>query len=80
MLTLSPYQMEQLADMVAARILSSMSPDNNRWLTMEEAMARLKYKSVTSVRKLLNQGHIAGSKHAGTWRIDADSVNDFLSM
>lgn len=80
MLTLSPYQMEQLADMVAARVLASLSPDPDRWLTMDQARAKLKYKSVASVRKLLNSGHIAGSKNAGTWRIDSQSIDDYLSM
>lgn len=80
MLTLSEYQMERLADMVAARVIATLSPDQARWLTMDQAKEKLQYKSVASVRKLLDAGHIAGSKNAGTWRIDAESINDFLAM
>jgi hypothetical protein len=70
-----------IADIVArevsARIAALSVP--GRWLTMKEAQAYAKVKSITTIKKWVNEGRIYGRPRSGRgdWIIDRDSIDQF---
>jgi hypothetical protein len=67
-----------IASQVQADILSKLSP--GRWLTLREAMAYAKVKSVTTIRAWIGNGYIYAHKRSGQWIVDRESIDDwFLS-
>jgi hypothetical protein len=67
-----------IAREVRAGILAELSP--GRWLTLKEAMAYSKVKSVTTIKAWIANGYIYAHKRSGQWIVDRESIDDwFLS-
>ena len=68
---------ELVAKEVAARITAGMLP--GRWLTMQEAMKYAKVKSINTMKKWVDEGHIYGRPRSGRgdWIIDRESIDKF---
>jgi hypothetical protein len=68
---------EIVAHKVAVRITASMV--SGRWLTMKEAKEYAKVKSINTIKKWVNEGHIYGRPRSGRgdWIIDRDSIDQF---
>ena len=68
---------EIVAREVSARISAMAVP--GRWLTMKEAQAYAKVKSLNTIKKWVNEGAIYGRPRSGRgdWIIDRDSIDKF---
>jgi hypothetical protein len=70
-----------IADIVARevsdRIAASMLP--GRWLTMQEAQAYAKVRSIDTIKKWVREGLIYGRPRSGRgdWIIDRNSIDRF---
>lgn len=67
-----------IASQVQADILAKLSP--GRWLTLREAMAYAKVKSVTTIRAWIDSGYIYAHKRTGQWIVDRESIDDWFSQ
>lgn len=77
---LTRNDIDNIADIVAERILGNLSIAHmGRWLTVKEAMAYAKVKSVNTIREWIKQGYIKGHKRGGNgdWIIDRQSIDDW---
>lgn len=77
---LTNTEISQIAKIVAEEILKALNYQKLpvKWLTFEEAMAYSKVKSRTTFRKWIDEGEILANKKGGTWRVDRESIDDFL--
>jgi hypothetical protein len=69
----------QLIDNVVERIQENLSIKEDKWLSPEQAMSRLKITSKTTLQKYRDQGRIRYSQpDKRTILYDSDSLNEFL--
>ncbi|MBC8460494.1 MAG: helix-turn-helix domain-containing protein [Deltaproteobacteria bacterium] len=70
-----------IADIVAREVSSRIAALSvpGRWLNMKEAQAYAKVRSITTIKKWVNEGHIYGRPRSGRgdWIIDRDSIDKF---
>ncbi|MFA5182549.1 MAG: helix-turn-helix domain-containing protein [Syntrophales bacterium] len=66
-----------VAKEVGAYIMVSLCP--GRWLTLKEAMAYAKVKSVTTIKAWIENGYIYAHKRSGQWIVDRESIDDWYS-
>lgn len=69
---------EAIADMISKRLLAAQ-PVMGRWLTVEEAMAYTRVKSVKTIRMWIKEGYINANKRTGSWIIDRESIDDWFN-
>ena len=74
---LNHSDIEAIADLVAKRVLAAQ-PQAGRWMTVEEAMAYTRVKSVKTIRMWIKEGYINANKRTGTWIIDRESIDDWF--
>jgi len=70
-----------IADIVAREVTAKIiaSSVTGRWLTMTEAMAYAKVKSINTMKKWVDKGLIYGRPRSGRgdWIIDRESIDQF---
>ena len=78
---LTHTDIEQLADLVAAKVAAGLNVPVGKWLTMEEAMAYAKVKSKNTIKQWIRQGRIHGFRRSGkgNWIIDRESIDDWYN-
>lgn len=68
-----------LIDNVVERIQENLSTKEDKWLSPEEAMKRLKVRSKTTLQRYRDEGRIRYSQpDKRTILYDSDSLNEFL--
>lgn len=74
-------QLEQVAEVVAARVVETLRSELSygRWLTTKEAMAYAKVKSKTTLLKWIHDGHIYAHRRSGEWIVDRESIDDWFN-
>lgn len=69
----------QLIDNVVERIQENLSIKEDKWLSPEQAMERLKVRSKTTLQRYRDEGRIRYSQpDKRTILYDSDSLNEFL--
>ncbi len=58
------------------QIMADLSPD--KWLTLEEAKAFAKVKSINTIKTWIKEGYIDATKTTGQWRVDRESIDDWF--
>jgi excisionase family DNA binding protein len=79
---LTQTEIESIADMLAVKIgliLESKKPAS-RWLTVQQAKEYAAVKSNGTIRRWINEGYIHANKTTGEWRIDRESIDDWLKQ
>jgi len=79
---LSLHEMDTLVDMIAERVAQKLEArlSPGKWLTFEEAMRMMKIKSKDTLRKRLIDGDVYGIKDGGKWKVDRESIEDYLNQ
>jgi len=81
-MNLTHTDLEQIADLVADKILFKLDIPLGKWLTLEEAKQLLRRKSRNGIMRLIREGHFyakqTGNK-AGEWLIDRESIEAWLN-
>jgi excisionase family DNA binding protein len=75
-MNLTTNEIDLLAERVAAKIAGTTP---KRWFTLAEACEYISVSRNTMI-KWIKAGHVYGSKATGEWRIDRESIDDFLNM
>ncbi|MBK6545762.1 MAG: helix-turn-helix domain-containing protein [Saprospiraceae bacterium] len=69
----------KLFDMVVSRIKEKEGKKEDKWISPEEAMAKLRIKSKTTLQKLRDEGEIRFSHPEKRIILyDTDSINEYL--
>lgn len=78
---LTNRQIEELAEVVARKVLAAISDrlatPERRWLSTREACAYLGCHRQT-LKTLIDAGHITAKKNNGKWVICRQSIDDYL--
>lgn len=70
-----------LIELVIERIKEKHGLKEDRWISGEEAMQKLRINSKTTLQKLRDEGKIRFSQPARKYIVyDVDSINDFLEQ
>ena len=70
-----------LIELVIERIKETYGLKEDRWISGEEAMQKLRINSKTTLQKLRDEGKIRFSQPARKYIVyDVDSINDFLEQ
>lgn len=68
-----------LLDRAIAHIKDNLALREDKWISSEEAMARLKIKSKTTLQKLRDENKIKFAQPEKKWIVyDADSIDAYL--
>lgn len=69
---LTHTEINALSDLIAEKVMASIAVMalKGRWLTVEEAKKYAKVRSINTIKKWINEGHIYGFKRSGDWIID----------
>lgn len=76
---LTHNDLQQLAAMVAQEIKDILGAPIGRWITFAQAMKYARVRSKTTMRKLINEGHVYGFKRGHGWIVDRESIDDYFN-
>jgi excisionase family DNA binding protein len=79
---LTNSELDILAGSLADRILMIIESRKpiSRWLTIGQAKEYAKIKSDNTIKKWINEGYIHANRTTGEWRIDRESIDDWLKQ
>ena len=79
---LTNTELDAIATQLASRIIDIMESKKPtmRWLTVKQAKEYAGLKSDNTIRKWIVAGHIHANKTTGEWRIDRESIDDWLKQ
>ncbi|MCX6315957.1 MAG: helix-turn-helix domain-containing protein [Bacteroidetes bacterium] len=68
-----------LIDRVVDHIKNTTASKQDKWLSTDQAMERLRIKSKTTLQKLRDEGHVRFSQPEKKWIVyDAESIDEYL--
>ena len=76
---LTHSDLEQIADLVAERVLDNMRQTPGKWLTLKEAKEHAKVKATSTIMSWINEGYIYAFKRSGEWVVDRESIDDWFN-
>jgi len=79
---LTNTELDAIAGLLATRIVDIMESKKTimRWMTVKQAKEYAGLKSDNTIRKWINEGYIHANKTTGEWRIDRESIDDWLKQ
>ncbi len=79
---LTNAELDAMANLLASKIIDIMESKKPmmRWLTVKQAKEYSGLKSDNTIRRWINEGYIHANKTTGEWRIDRESIDDWLKQ